>query len=70
MRDLLADDGSIYVHCDWRFQVIFAVLDEVFGKQNYLNEIRLVFIATRRKSGNSYFKRKHDTIFFIGKIGQ
>ena len=33
MRDLLADDGSIYVHCDWRVNsYIRLVLDEVFGK--------------------------------------
>ena len=32
MRDLLAEDGSIYVHCDWRVNsYIRAVLDEVFG---------------------------------------
>ncbi len=32
MRDLLAQDGSIYVHCDWRVNsYIRLVLDEVFG---------------------------------------
>ena len=40
MRDLLADDGSIYVHCDWRVNSYMRlVLDEVFGKDNYINEI-------------------------------
>ena len=35
MRDLLAEDGSIYVHCDWRMNSnIRLVLDEVFGKDN------------------------------------
>src|SRR3970040_2016872 len=33
MRDLLADDGSIYVHCDWRVNSLMRlVLDEIFGK--------------------------------------
>ena len=33
MRDLLADDGSIYVHCDWRVNsYIRLILDEIFGK--------------------------------------
>ena len=33
MRDLLADDGSIYVHCDWRVSgYIRLALDEAFGK--------------------------------------
>ena len=40
MRDLLAEDGSIYVHCDWRVNsYIRLVMDEVFGKNNFLNEI-------------------------------
>src|SRR3989339_1288978 len=40
MRDLLADDGSIYVHCDWRLNSYMRlILDEIFGKENYRNEI-------------------------------
>ncbi|MSR57625.1 MAG: site-specific DNA-methyltransferase, partial [Planctomycetaceae bacterium] len=40
MRDLLAEDGSIYVHCDWRVSpYIRAVLDEEFGSRNFRNEI-------------------------------
>ena len=40
MRDLLAEDGSIYVHCDWRVSAyIRLVLDEVFGKSNFLNMV-------------------------------
>ena len=40
MRDLLADDGSIYVHCDYRVNsYIRLALDEIFGKKNYRNEI-------------------------------
>lgn len=40
MRDLLAEDGSIYVHCDWRVAAFMrSVLDEVFGRDNYRGEI-------------------------------
>jgi len=40
MHGLLADDGSIYVHCDWRVNsYLRLVLDEVFSKKNYVNEI-------------------------------
>ncbi|TAJ12641.1 site-specific DNA-methyltransferase, partial [Patescibacteria group bacterium] len=40
MRDLLAEDGSIYVHCDWRVTAFMrSVLDEVFGRDNYRGEI-------------------------------
>ena len=35
MRDLLAEDGSIYVHCDWRVNsYIRLAMDEIFGKEN------------------------------------
>jgi len=40
MRDLLAKEGSIYVHCDYRVAgYIRLILDEVFGKGNFRNEI-------------------------------
>ena len=40
MRDLLAEDGSVYVHCDWRVNsYLRLVLDEVFGKENFFSEI-------------------------------
>jgi DNA modification methylase len=40
MHGLLADDGCIYVHCDWRVNsYIRMLLDEVFGKNNFINEI-------------------------------
>src|SRR5450759_1807178 len=40
MRDLLAEDGSIYVHCDWRMNSsIRLLLDEVFGEDNLVNQI-------------------------------
>ncbi len=39
MRELLAEDGSIYVHCDWRVSgYLRNVLDEVFGKENFVSE--------------------------------
>ncbi len=40
MRDLLAEDGSIYVHCDWRVNsFIRLAMDEIFGAGNLRNEI-------------------------------
>ncbi|AFM26121.1 site-specific DNA-methyltransferase [Desulfomonile tiedjei] len=40
MRDLLAQDGSIYVHCDFRVNSFLrGILDEVFGNDNFRNEI-------------------------------
>ncbi|MDE0635431.1 MAG: site-specific DNA-methyltransferase [Candidatus Poribacteria bacterium] len=38
MRELLSDNGSIYVHCDWRMNSYLRLaMDEIFGKSNFLN---------------------------------
>lgn len=40
MRELLADNGSIYVHLDWHVgHYVKIIMDEVFGKENFRNEI-------------------------------
>ena len=40
MQGLLAEDGSIYVHCDWRVNSLMRlVLNEVFGPSQFRNEI-------------------------------
>ena len=63
MRELLADNGSVYVHCDWRMSAyIRLILDEVFGKSNFMNEIIWHFI--KGASGNDRFGRKHQVIFW------
>ncbi len=66
MRDLLTEDGSIYVHCDWRVNsLIRLVLDEIFGKENLVNEIIWFY---RRWTAHSHgFQNMHDTIFFYSK---
>ena len=66
MRELLADTGSIYVHLDWHVgHYVKLVLDEVFGKQSFLNEIVWGYGA----GGNpdSFFPRKHDAIYWYRK---
>jgi DNA modification methylase len=66
MHDLLADEGSIYVHCDWRVSgYIRLIMDEIFGKNNFENEIIWFFI--KGASGSNRFGRKHQTIFWYSK---
>ncbi len=67
MRDLLAEDGSIYVHCDWRMNSSLRfVLDEVFSDSNFVNEI-----IWRRKQAQAWssdqFGITNDTLLFYGK---
>lgn len=68
MRDLLADDGSIYVHCDWRVNsYIRLILDEVFGKFNFLNEILWRRRTNTVKAISNKFSINTDTIFIYTK---
>jgi adenine-specific DNA-methyltransferase len=67
MRELLADTGSIYVHLDWHVgHYVKLVLDEVFGRNNFINEI-----VWKRKFGNAAETQRlgsaYDTLFLYGK---
>lgn len=69
MRDLLSVDGSIYVHSDNRVSFYMKlILDEVFGKDFFINEI-----IWRRKQAQSWssnqFGVTNDTLFLYSKSG-
>ena len=67
MHELLAPDGSIFVHCDWRVSgYIRLALDEVFGKDNIRNELIWVFTGPG-SPGMAQFNRKHNTVFWFSK---
>jgi DNA modification methylase len=67
MHGLLSDDGSIYVHCDWRLNsIIRLVMDEIFGKENYRNMIVWHYRRFSRRSVNQ-FPSMYDSILFYGK---
>ncbi|HDH04360.1 MAG TPA: site-specific DNA-methyltransferase, partial [Nitrospirae bacterium] len=67
MRDLLAEDGSIYVHCDWRVNsYIRQILDEIFGSVGYKNAIIWQKIRVVKAQSNS-FGNVHDYIYFYAK---
>jgi DNA modification methylase len=67
MRDLMASNGSIYVHCDWRVSSFMKlILDEVFGKERFINEIIWEKIKAV-KSQSSGFGNVKDSIFFYSK---
>ncbi len=66
MRSLLADNGSIYVHCDWRVSsVIRLMLDDVFGKSNFRNEI--IWCYRQGGRADNTYSQKHDTIYWYSK---
>jgi site-specific DNA-methyltransferase (adenine-specific)/adenine-specific DNA-methyltransferase len=73
MRDLLAADGSIYLHCDWRVNsYIRGALDEVFGRSNFINEItwkRAHTVKGNIGQGSKYLGANTDTLFAYARSG-
>jgi adenine specific DNA methylase Mod len=66
MRELLSERGSIYVHIDWHVgHYMKIILDDIFGKENFQNEIIWHYI--KGASGNDRFGRKHNTILFYSR---
>ncbi|WP_324823276.1 site-specific DNA-methyltransferase [Sinanaerobacter sp. ZZT-01] len=66
MKDLLAEDGGIWVHLDWHVvHYVKIIMDEIFGEDNFINEV-----VWNYKSGGvskRYFARKHDTLLYYSK---
>ena len=61
MQGLMAEDGSIYVHCDWRVNsLIRLVLNEVFGPSQFRNEITWQRTGAHNDAGR--FGVVHDTL--------
>jgi adenine specific DNA methylase Mod len=67
MRELLSEQGSIYVHIDWHVgHYIKIILDEIFGKENFRNEI--VWHYYNKMQGNiGRFASNHDVILSYKK---
>ena len=65
-REILAEDGSIFVHLDWKkAHYIKLVLDEVFGENNFLNDI--IWYYRRWNIASNLFARNHDIILLYTK---
>lgn len=66
LKELLTDDGSIYVHLDWKkVHYVKALMDEIFGEQNFRNEI--VWCYERAHPAEKQFKKIHETVLFYSK---
>lgn len=67
MQELLSDKGTIYVHVDWHVgHYVKILIDEVFGKGNFLNEIIWQYDGPQSPSPTK-FATKHDTVFRYAK---
>ena len=69
IKSVMSDTASIYVHLDWHIgHYVKILMDEVFGEDNFRNEI--VWHYTNKMSGSTSSKDfvcEHDTLFFYTK---
>ncbi len=67
MKSLLTNSGSIFLHLDWHIShYIKVIMDEIFGYDNFRNEIIWAYPAASVKT-RRYFIRSYDTILFYSK---
>ncbi len=67
MKELLSEAGSIYIHLDWHVgHYVKLVMDEIFGRGNFRNEIvwNKGFRGTESKN---IYQHAHDVIFWYSK---
>lgn len=68
MKELLSEKGSIYVHCDWhKSHYLRCILDEVFGANNFVNEIIWHYADYMQGNATTSLPKKHDNILFYSK---
>lgn len=66
MHRLLAPNGTLYLHLDWHADShARLILDEIFGAENFINEI--VWVYHGPSPIRTAFNRKHDVILMYGK---
>lgn len=66
IRELLAEDGSLYLHLDTRkSHYVKVLLDEIFGEQNFRSEI--IWKRTSAHASALRYGPVHDTILFYSK---
>lgn len=67
IKSIMSDTASIYVHLDWHIgHYVKILMDEVFGEDNFRNEIIWSYPGRERVSLKK-FQSKHDVIYFYAK---
>lgn len=70
IRELLSDKGMLFLECDpTRGHYIKVILDEVFGQDNFVNQViwKRTFSHGDMGQGAKHLGRLHDTIFMYRK---
>jgi DNA modification methylase len=72
MKELLSENGSIYLHMDSnRVHYLKVIMDEIFGEENFQREVvwRIGWISGYKSTAKNWI-RNHDTILFYTKNKQ
>jgi DNA modification methylase len=68
LKELLAEDGSIFLHCDWRkSHHLRLILDEVFGYDNFKAQIVWRSMTSSGYKGKTSLGRSHADILYYSK---
>lgn len=68
IKSVMSDTASIYVHLDWHIgHYVKILLDEVFGEDNFRNEIIWHYADYMQGNATNAFPKKHDNIYFYTK---
>jgi len=68
MKDLLASNGAIFVHCDWRLNGPLRVaLEEILGEGSFRNELVVHYTAVGLKAKSKKFHQNTESIFYFVK---
>ncbi len=66
LREVLSEDGCIYIHLDWRkCHYVKTIMDEIFGESNFQNEI--VWQRLSARSDSKTYNHIHDVVYFYTK---
>jgi len=68
IKSVMSDTASIYVHLDWHIgHYVKILMDEVFGEDNFRNEIIWHYADYMQGNATNAFPKKHDNIYFYTK---
>ena len=66
IRELLSNNGCLYVHIDWHVaSYVKVLLDEIFGKEKFINEI--IWYYKNASRGKQKLANSHDNIYWYKK---
>jgi len=73
LRELMSDDATLYLHCDWRkHHHLRCLVDEVFGADNFVSEViwKRTSAHSNTTQGNKSFGSINDVILVVSKSDQ